>query len=237
MFSLSLATSTTISRPTRESLPPLSMRGVVKRWRGQRTAVLDGVSLDVTPGTVTWVGGRNGAGKTTLLRIAAGLIMADEGTCTLRGLDPERDRRKYQTNLGFLSGGNAGLYARLSVRAHLEMWSRLAFVPRQSHRALVDRALARFELVELADRRVDRMSMGQRQRLRVAMTFLHEPVLVLLDEPRNSLDLDGLALLVRALEDLRVRGGAAIWCSPIGEELGTEPDVRLVVEDGKLVPA
>jgi len=213
------------------------MQGVVKRWPRQSKPVLDGVDLDARAGTVTWIGGRNGAGKTTLLRIAAGLIAADEGTTAVVGLDPERELRDYQRHVGFLSGGNGGLYARLTVASHLDFWSRLALVPRSKRRESVEASLHQFGLEELAGRRVDRMSMGQRQRLRLAMTFLHQPTLVLLDEPRNSLDDDGLAVLLEALRILTVRGGTAIWCSPSGEDLGFEPDARMLVQAGRLTPA
>lgn len=199
--------------------------------------VLEAVDLALLPGSVTWVGGRNGIGKTTLMRIAAGLIGADRGSIHLDGLDPVVDRKAFQLRCGFLSAHNAGMYARLTVRWHLNWWARLAFIPAASRKELVEAALRRFDLTELAGRRVDRMSMGQRQRVRLAGVFLHNPDVVLLDEPRNSLDAEGVAILTGAITDATGRGAAILWCAPTGEEERIESDRRLILEHGSLVEA
>jgi ABC-type multidrug transport system ATPase subunit len=196
--------------------------------------VLDGVDLRVEPGTAVHLSGRNGTGKTTLLRIAVGLIHADRGSVRLDGLDPVRDRRAYQRRLGFLSAGDRGLYARYRVRDHLRLWARLAFVPRARTHEVIDRALELFQLRDLARRRVERLSMGQRQRVRLAGVFLHDPSIVMLDEPRNSLDGDGIELLVSLLDDFRHQGGAVVWCSPTGERADLEFDLAYTLEDGRL---
>jgi ABC-2 type transport system ATP-binding protein len=100
----------------------------------------------------------------------------------------------------------------------------------------VDGALEEFALGELAGRRVDRMSMGQRQRLRLALAFLATPDVALLDEPLTSLDDEGAALLRGALAKLRARGGAVLWCSPRPEPLGGPFDAAWTLEAGKLTP-
>jgi ABC-2 type transport system ATP-binding protein len=196
----------------------LHLQGVSKRWR--TSPVLDGVDLSVEPGTSVWVGGKNGAGKTTLLRIVAGLIQADGGEISFDDLSPKANRRGYQRRIGFLSAGDRGLYARLSVRQNLELWARLSFVPRRECRGAVGKTLGRFALDAMADFRADRLSLGQRQRVRLALAFLHAPSLVLLDEPVNSLDDDGIELLDAALVDLLDSGGSFIWCSPNRPETG-----------------
>lgn len=218
------------------SPPPFLARGVWHRWPKQPQPVLAGVDLRVEAGTTVAVTGANGAGKTTLLRIAAGLIAPARGEVTSLGLDPERDRRRYQSLVGFLSPGDRGLYARLTVRQQLEFWVRLALVPRADRAATMDAALERFSLAPLADRRVDRLSMGQRQRVRLALAFLHGPRLALLDEPATSLDDDGLELLASAARELTARGGAVIWCSPfVGAADPIRFDRRYVLRDGRLV--
>jgi ABC-type multidrug transport system ATPase subunit len=190
----------------------LTLTDIERSYQGR--PVLCGVSLTLHAGEVAWLGGANGAGKTTLLRVAVGLVAPDRGTVALEGLDPVRDRRAYQRRMGFLSAGDRGMYARLTVAQHLRLWSDLALVPAVHRPVLVSQITAAMGLEELLDRRVDRMSMGQRQRVRLAMTFLHEPDVVLLDEPHTSLDEEGLALLAQALEMHAADGGAALWCSP-----------------------
>lgn len=213
--------------------PVLELYDIVKSWRGTGR-VLDHVDLVVSPGSAVHIKGRNGAGKTTLLRIAVGLIKPESGIVSSAGLYPDLHRRHYQERMGFLAAGDRALYARMSARDHLKFWSRLNFVPREREREAIDAAIVRFGLTELADRRVDRISMGQRQRVRLAGFFLHDPTVVLLDEPRNSLDEDGIDLLVNWLDDLRRRGGAVIWCSPSGETAEIDFTARLRLEGGRL---
>jgi ABC-2 type transport system ATP-binding protein len=226
--------------PTAEAAPTLAVlevAGVAKRWRPDRPPVLDGVDLAVRPGEVVGVLGRNGAGKTTLLRIAAGLITADAGGVRLLGLSPERDRAEYQRRLGFLSAGNSGLYGRLRVEHHLDLAAALAYVPREARAGAMDRARRAFALDELLGQRVDRLSMGQRQRVRLALAFVHEPELALLDEPRTSLDADGVAHVRAAVDALTSRGGSAVVCAPETDGLGVECDRTFSVSDGRLEPA
>jgi ABC-type multidrug transport system ATPase subunit len=209
----------------------LVVRGITKGW-GKRV-VLDEVSFEVRSGASAWVGGRNGVGKTTLLRIVAGLIAADRGEVELEGLSPQRDRRGYQSGIGFLSAGDRGLYARLTVRQNLQLWARLALLSKRECETAIANSITLFELGELIDGRADRLSLGQRQRVRLALAFLHSPRLVLLDEPANSLDDEGIALIAAAIGNLNRRGGIAIWCSPNRPDL--EPIAKgFVLSDGRL---
>jgi ABC-2 type transport system ATP-binding protein len=215
----------------------LTLRGISKRWPAHPIPVLDGVGFEVARGTVVAISGRNGAGKTTLLRITAGLIAADAGSVDLLGFDVDRDRAEFQRRLGFCAAGNTGLYARLKVEDHLDFWARLAYVSRRGRARLIPEALDAFGLRELCGRRVDRLSMGQRQRLRLALAFLHRPELVLLDEPRTSLDDEGVEILARALAELRGRGGTALVCAPSGEDQDLDFDLRYIVDAGRVEPA
>lgn len=216
---------------------PLVIENVSKRWRNDQPPVLDELDLALAPATTTWVGGRNGAGKTTMLRIAAGLIEPERGSAQVWGVTARENRMRYQRLVSFLPAGDRGLYARLTVRRQLEFWARITMVPRQRFGAAVEEAIAQFDLHELSERRVDRMSMGQRQRLRIAMTFLPGPEVVLLDEPLTSLDDHGSALLTQAIEGVLAREGAVLWCSPSGEHLDMSFDRRWVIDAGRLAAA
>jgi ABC-2 type transport system ATP-binding protein len=213
---------------------PLEVFGLTKTWKKPQLELFKDLDLLLEPGATAWVGGRNGVGKTTLLRILAGLIGPDTGMVRAYGLDPARNRREFQRRVAFLSAGNAGLYARLTVRAQIDMWARMAFVPREARAAAVARNLNDFALEELAERRSDRLSMGQRQRLRIAMTFVNDPDVVLLDEPRSSLDGEGGDLLAAAIGRTAARGGVVLWVSPTGEDLNFPFSERYILEGGKL---
>lgn len=215
--------------------PRLALESVSKRWRRGEAPVLDGIDLAVPAATAALVVGRNGSGKTTLLRIAAGMIDCDSGSVRLDGLLPRQHRRRFHRRVGFLSAGSTDLYARLTVAQHLDYWARLALVPPSERAERVADALEHFELTELADRRAERTSMGQRQRLRLALALVHGPALLLLDEPWNSLDAEGIELVNRTIGEFTAAGGSALLCIPTGHELDAPPDTTVYrLEAGKL---
>jgi ABC-2 type transport system ATP-binding protein len=222
--------------PTRGSAaePILELEGLYHKWKGPKPPVLDDVSLSLRAGEVTWIGGRNGAGKTTLLRLAAGILLPQRGSVRIGELTPASKGNLYRRQIGFLSAGDRSLQARMRVVQQLDYWARLAYVPRGRRAELVAVNLQRFGLNEFAERRVDRMSQGQRQRIRLAMAFLHEPRVILLDEPRNSLDDDGYQLLGEQIERVAGDGATILWCSPRGEDRVLTSDTGYTLEDGHL---
>jgi ABC-2 type transport system ATP-binding protein len=217
----------------------VSFQGVSRHFGrgGSRRVVLREVDLAVTSGTAVCITGGNGAGKTTLLRLATGILAPNEGRVTIDGISTDERWREVHRRIGFLSAGDRGLYARLSVRGHLAFWTGLAFMPRRARKQAVEDALVRFGLSDLARRRADRLSLGQRQRLRLALTLVHSPKVLLLDEPRTSLDADGLDILCASVRHVLERRGAVVWCCPIGEEQPVSFDRTLVLADGRLSPA
>lgn len=217
-------------------MPVLQVEKVTKRW-SDGTLVLDDVSLDVQAGERVWLCGQNGAGKTTLLRTAAGVLRPDSGSVRSCGVDVERERMRFHRSVVLLSASAMGLYARLRVRHHLDLWCALGLVPRRDREDAIARAVRAMDLGDLLSRRVDRMSMGQRQRLRLAGTFLQPVRLVLLDEPANSLDEDGFGYLQRAIDVVREAGGGSIWCSPSGQPPIGGHDVAWELRESRLVAA
>jgi ABC-type multidrug transport system ATPase subunit len=213
----------------------LSLRGVSKHWRAAAARVLNGVDLEVEAGTAVAIDGANGAGKTTLLRIIAGLLLPDSGEVRLAGRARASGHAAYHRELGLLSAGDSGLYGRLKVEHHLELWTSLALMPRSRRRPAAAAAVDAFELGPLCGRRVDRLSMGERQRLRLALAFAHEPRVVLLDEPVTSLDEAGVDRLEAALDALKRRGGAAVVCLPSGWRAPDAVDRHLTLAGGRLV--
>jgi ABC-2 type transport system ATP-binding protein len=202
-----------------------------KRW-----PVLQDVGLEVSAGQAVCVRGRNGAGKTTLLRIATGMLAPDRGHVTLDGMTSEGHWREYHRAIGFLSAGDRGLFARFSVRSHVDYAARLAFVPSAQRASAVEAMLETFVLHDLSDRRADRLSQGQRQRLRLALALVHRPRVLLLDEPRNSLDDEGIAMLVAGVQHVLVSGGSILWCCPVGEEQPLHFERTVWLEEGRLRP-
>ena len=210
----------------------LLLEDVTRGYQGQ--PVLHGATMRLGAGRVSSLVGGNGAGKTTLLRVAVGLLAPEEGRVSLDGLDPWHDRRAYQRRLGYVPAGNGGLYARLRVRSHLELWAALALVPPARRRERVDGMIESLSLRSLANKRVDRLSTGQRQRVRLAMGFLHEPMVVLLDEPHASLDEAGLADLSALVDGVTARNGAVVWCAPSRRGVSLRAEDHFVLRSGRV---
>ncbi len=169
----------------------ISARGLAKRYGEKR--VFAGVDLDVERGGFVVVTGPNGSGKTTLLRLVAGLAVPSAGELAV-----EVDRGQ----LGFLAH-EALVYRELTALENLELYGRLYRVPERRER--IGMLLERFDLWDARKERTGSFSRGMLQRLALCRVFLHEPELLLLDEPFSALDSAGAALLDRELAERRGR--------------------------------
>jgi ABC-2 type transport system ATP-binding protein len=188
---------------------PLSVRGLTRRF-GRFTAV-DGLGLEVGPGEIVGFLGPNGAGKTTSLRCCCGLLRPDAGEITIAGASLHREPLLARARLGFVPD-QPFLYERLTAREFLDFIAALYHVP---ERLAVERAtevLERLELGEAADELIETHSLGMRQKVSIAAALLHDPPLVMLDEPLVGLD----PRAARALKDLlreRASRGLGVFVS------------------------
>jgi heme exporter protein A len=170
--------------------------------------VLRGVSLSVPAGATVALLGPNGAGKTTLLRILATLARPNAGEITIDGLDLRRDAQDIRRRIGYL-GHQPMLYEELTAEENLDFFARMYGV--QSRQARVGVLLERVGLRAKAKDRVRDLSRGQAQRLALARALLHEPSLLLLDEPDSGLDEQGVALLEEILRERSAAGQTTIF--------------------------
>jgi heme exporter protein A len=166
-------------------------RGLSRRFGDKR--VVEGLDLDLERGGFLVVTGPNGSGKTTLLRLCAGLLAPTGGE-----LQVDTDR----AGIGFLAHEPL-VYRELTAIENLDLYGRLYRVPERRER--IGMLLERFDLWGVRNERAGSFSRGMLQRLALCRTLLHEPELLLLDEPFNALDVDGIELLGRELEELRPR--------------------------------
>ena len=160
---------------------------------------LEGVDLVLDSGEHIAVLGDNGAGKTTLLRILATALRPTAGRLSIAGLDAVRERRRLRHYLGYVAHA-PGLYPALSATENLQFFSDLQDVDRRR----VDEALDVVGLMSVAHRRADQLSRGMQQRLAIGRAILHEPRLLILDEPDASLGPDAAELLTRVMSDKTV---------------------------------
>jgi ABC-2 type transport system ATP-binding protein len=168
-------------------------------WRsGELVEAVRGISFSVPQGSIYGVLGPNGAGKTTTIKMLATLLLPTSGTATINGLDIVRDEQRVRKQLGVLFGGDKGLYNQLSGFENLRYFGRLYGMDDATIRQRSDDLLGRVRLLDRADERVESYSRGMKQRLHIAKTLIHDPAVVILDEPTIGLD-PGAAIGVREL--------------------------------------
>jgi heme exporter protein A len=164
----------------------------LRRDFGERTA-LDGVSVELAAGETLVVLGPNGAGKTTLLRVLATLLRPSGGEARVLGCELPKEAWRLRGQIGYL-GHEPLLYRDLSGRENLAFHARLHGVPPADAAARIEALLAAVGMERRADERVAELSAGMRQRLAICRCVLHEPRLLLLDEPDSNLDSEGRGL-------------------------------------------
>ncbi|MFI5028387.1 MAG: heme ABC exporter ATP-binding protein CcmA [Solirubrobacterales bacterium] len=171
--------------------PALALDGL-RRDFGERTA-LGGVSIKLAAGESLVVLGPNGAGKTTLLRVLGTLLRPSGGVARVLGCELPREAWRLRGRIGYL-GHEPLLYRDLTGRENLAFHARLHGIGRAAAKARIEELLAAVEIERRADDRVAELSAGMRQRLAICRCVLHEPELLLLDEPDSNLDAEGREL-------------------------------------------
>ena len=166
----------------------------IAHWFGSEPA-LDAIDLVVDRGDHVAILGENGAGKTTLLRILATAMRPSSGKLEIMGLDAFRERRRLRGRIGYLAHA-PGLYPALTAAENLEFFCDL----RGADSARVPEALDMVGLTPAARRRAGELSRGMQQRLAIARAMLHDPLLLIFDEPDASLDADGAELLAQVMK-------------------------------------
>jgi len=189
-----------------------SLRDLVTRptKAPERVEALRGVDVHVHRGEIFSLLGPNGAGKTTLVKILSCLILPDRGRAVVGGADV-RNEQQVKPKIGLVHSDERSFYWRLSGRENLAFFARLYDVPGKRIAARIAELLERVDLVDAADRRFSDYSSGMKQRLAIARALLHDPPILLMDEPTRSLDPES-SLTIRAfiLDELKGRDGKTI---------------------------
>ena len=183
--------------------PAITIRGAVKRF-GALTAV-DGLDLEVPAGVCFGLLGPNGAGKSTTMRMLTAQTLADAGQIQVLGFELPGASKQARSRMGVCPQLD-NLDVELTVRQTLEVFSRLYRVPRAERPAAIERALALANLTERAAAKVGELSGGMRRRLLIGRCLVHDPQLVLLDEPTVGLDPQVRQELWSLIDGLRARG-------------------------------
>ena len=208
--------------------------GVLRRKRLDVEAVR-GISFAVRRGELFGLLGPNGAGKTTTIKMLITLLLPSEGEARVLGYDVVRDAREVRRRIGYVFGGDRGLYERLSARDNLRYFAELYSLTGKEQRARIDEVL---ELVGLARRREERVegySRGMRQRLHIARGLLHDPDVIFLDEPTIGVDPVGARELRSTIASLTESGKTVLLTTHYMFEADTLCDRIAMIANGRIV--
>ncbi len=209
--------------------PTLALHGLRKSY-GSFVAV-DGVSLAVPPGTIFGLLGPNGAGKTTTIRMIMDIIAPDEGQVLFDG---RPRRREDLERIGYLPE-ERGLYRKMTVAEHLAFLGELHGVPAAEAKTRASAWLERLELADRAPRKVEELSKGQQQKVQIAGTLLHEPEVVILDEPFSGLDPINQGLFKDLLAEYKQQGRTILFSTHVMEQAEKLCDRIALISRGRVI--
>jgi sodium transport system ATP-binding protein len=215
----------------------IEVRNLTKTFRDKKRgdihAVQD-VSFTCRPGQIYGLLGANGAGKTTTLRLLATLLKPTSGTAVVAGHDTVAQPEQVRSHVGFLAASTA-LYGRLSAREMIAYFGRLNGMSDDAIRARIDVLARELDMHGFLDRRCDKFSTGMKQKTSIARTLVHDPDVMIFDEPTLGLDVMTARAIVKFVRDCRDRGKTVIYSTHVMSEVEKLCDVIGIIHDGRLV--
>ena len=216
-----------------ETAPAIALRGVTVHEHGH--TVLDAIDLAVETSQVCAIVGPNGSGKSTLLRVAAALCRPSAGSVQVSGWDVFRQPEQVRRNIGYVAG-ETGLADRLTPQEHLELAGSQRGLSRADRRVAAESMLELVDLTRQARTYVGELSPGQRRRLAVSLALVHDPPVILLDEPFTQIDEQGRGELTSVLLELRAMEKTLLIASQTQADVSEVSDVVAHLAGGTLRP-
>ncbi|HVT14168.1 MAG TPA: ATP-binding cassette domain-containing protein [Fimbriimonadaceae bacterium] len=208
--------------------------GLVKHFTDSKKGLVkavDGVSIEAHPGEIFGLLGVNGAGKSTMLRLLSTVLQPTAGTAQVAGFDILRQPEDVRKNIGFMSTSTA-LYGRLTSKEMIVYFGELYGLSGARLKERLDFVIEKLELHEFIDRLCDKLSTGQKQRVSIARTILHDPPVLFFDEPTAGLDVVASQTVMEFIENCRQSGKTVIFCTHIMTEVDRLCDRVAVIHDG-----
>jgi sodium transport system ATP-binding protein len=219
--------------PPRVISTHLLSKSFFDKKRGEIKAA-DKVSLEVRPGEIYGLLGANGAGKTTVMRLLATLIAPTSGSATVAGCDVVREPGAVRSRVGFLAASTA-LYNRLTAREMVTYFGELNGLARREVDIRLERLATELDMHEFLDRRCDGLSTGMKQKTSIARTLVHDPAVMIFDEPTLGLDVMTSRAIVRFVRECRDRGKTVIYSTHMMHEVEKLCDRIGIIHQGRLV--
>ncbi|MBV9885278.1 MAG: ATP-binding cassette domain-containing protein [Acidobacteria bacterium] len=215
----------------------IEVQNLSKHFRDKKRGVIravDGVSFRCQPGQIYGLLGANGAGKTTTLRMLATILEPTDGTAMVCGHDVIDHPERVRANVGFLSTATA-LYPRLTAREVVQYFGRLNGLSDAVLNQRVDKIFDRLDMNGFRDRRCDKLSTGMKQKTSIARTLVHDPAVMIFDEPTLGLDIMTARTITAFIRECRDLGKTVIFSTHIMSEVEKLCDVIGIIQGGKLL--
>jgi len=215
----------------------IEARNLCKQFQDKKRGVVravENVSFRCQPGQIYGLLGANGAGKTTTLRMLATILEPTGGTAVVAGYDIVEQPEKVRANVGFLSTATA-LYARLTAQEMVEYFGRLYGMDEPALKRRIDELFARLEMNDFRDRRCDKLSTGMKQKVSIARTLVHDPPVMIFDEPTLGLDIMTARTIVGFIRECRQHGKTVIFSTHIMSEVEKLCDIIGIIDGGRLL--
>jgi sodium transport system ATP-binding protein len=192
-----------------------------------------GISFTCQPGRIFSLLGPNGAGKTTALRMIATMLKPTSGTIKVAGYDVVQQPQEVRRKLGFLTG-TTGLYDRLTPNELIKYYADLHGLDNKSYKKRRDEIFSLLEIHKFTNRRIAKLSSGMRQKVSIARTIIHDPEVVVFDEPTAGLDVITARNIIQLIRDFRDAGKTVIFSTHIMGEVSLLSDDLAIIHKGKL---
>jgi sodium transport system ATP-binding protein len=209
--------------------------GLLQSFRcGREFFAVNDVSFSAKSGEILGLLGPNGAGKTTLLRMLSTALKPSAGTASFMGIDLVKNPLEVRKRIGFLSD-NTGLYGRLTAREMISYYGKLHGMESRKLRARMDELFTALEMTDFIDKRNDSLSTGMKQKVSIARTLVHEPDIIMFDEPTTGLDVAAAEAILNFIETCKNQGKTVIFCTHHMHEVERLCDNVVILNKGSLV--
>ena len=195
---------------------------------------VDGVSLHVRAGEVLALLGPNGAGKTTTVRMLTTVLRPSGGTARVAGYDVITNPEEVRASVGVLTEDH-GLYDRMYIQEYLDFFGQIYGMPAEDREKRIQHLISKFDLLDAVNRRIGKYSKGMRQKLSLARSLLHSPLVLLLDEPTSAMDPASARLVRNAIKSLRSDDRAIIVCTHNLAEAEELADKIAIIRAGRII--
>lgn len=201
----------------------------------KKTKAVDSISFEVKDGEIVGLLGENGAGKTTTLRMLATMLKATGGTATVNGFDINKEPDKVRGQIGILFGGEVGLYDRLTARENMKYFAELNGLSKEKIEERINTLSEMLDMKEYIDKRVGKFSRGMKQKVAVGRSIVHDPSVMLFDEPTAGLDVTAARIVQDFILQCKSENKAIIFSSHTMSEVEKLCDRIVIIHKGKIV--